>query len=348
MERTETGRYKFICFTEYGRKLMVSLCDKLRAEEAGTADERGAVDEHGFVDENTAVDEHDSTDEHDSADEPDSATQKQVSSLETWTSENFKTGNILIYIGAIAIAVRAIAPFIKDKTTDPGVMVIDEQGTFVVPILSGHIGGSIDAAKKMADLIGAVPVITTATDLRGEFAVDVFARKNNLEISDIKMAKEFTSKLLSGEDAVFTVSPKRHDEGLYLIPKCMVVGMGCRRGKEFEKLYQFLIKTLNENNIDLRSLRALTSIDLKKEEEGLNRLARELRIPFITYSAKELMEQEGDFEKSDFALEVTGADNICERAVMAYGSDKLLVHKTAWDGMTIAIGIYIGQEENEQ
>ncbi len=324
MEKTETGKYKFICFTDDGRKLMTDLCDKFRALDYNSDSEKETLpDKQECISENA------------------------TGSLDDWTSENFKTGNILIYIGAIAIAVRAIAPFIKDKTTDPGVIVIDEQGTFVVPILSGHIGGAIDAAKEIAELIGAVPVITTATDLRGEFAVDVFAKKNNLEISDIKMAKEFTAKLLAGEDAVFTVSPRRHEEGLLLIPKCVVIGMGCRRGKEFEKLYQFLMEILDENNIDPRSLRALTSIDLKKDEEGLNRLADKLKIPFMTYSAEELMEQEGDFEKSDFALEVTGADNICERSVMAYGAEKLIVKKTAREGMTIAIGIYVGQEDNE-
>jgi cobalt-precorrin 5A hydrolase len=317
MVKIETGKYKFICFTEDGQKLMTDLCDKL----SGKASDSEAKQQISQT--------------------------EQVTSLGDWTLANFKTGNILIYIGPIAIAIRAIAPFVKDKTTDPGVIVIDEQGTFVVPILSGHIGGAIDAAREMAELISAVPVITTATDLRGEFAVDVFAKRNNLEISDIKMAKEFTAKLLAGEDAVFTVSPRKHKEGLSLIPRCIVIGMGCRKGKEFEKLYQFLTEILEENNIDPRALRVLTSIDLKKDEEGLNRLADKLRIPFMTYSAEELMKQEGDFEKSDFALDVTGADNICERSVMAYGAEKLLVKKTARDGMTIAIGIYLGQEENE-
>ena len=265
---------------------------------------------------------------------------KNVENLSDFTTEVFNEGNVLIYIGAVAIAVRAIAPFVKDKTTDPAVLAIDEQGNFVVPVLSGHIGGANEYARQIAELIGAIPVVTTATDIRGEFAVDVFAKKNNLEINDMKMAKEFSAKLLRGEDAVFTVSPRIHSEdGLFLIPKCLVVGMGCRKGKSFEELEEFLLNMLNENHLDKRAVKALVSIDIKKDEEGLNGLADSLNIPFITYSAESLMAQEGDFDSSELVLEKTGADNVCERAVSAYGAEKILVHKTAKDGMTIAIGV---------
>ena len=302
MERLTVGKYKLICFTDAGKKLMLTLEEKLN--------DRNAFDA------------------------------KNVENLSDFTTEVFNEGNVLIYIGAVAIAVRAIAPFVKDKTTDPAVLAIDEQGNFVVPVLSGHIGGANEYARQIAELIGAIPVVPTATDIRGEFAVDVFAKKNNLEINDMKMAKEFSAKLLRGEDAVFTVSPRIHSEdGLFLIPKCLVVGMGCRKGKSFEELEEFLLNMLNENHLDKRAVKALVSIDIKKDEEGLNRLADSLNIPFITYSAESLMAQEGDFDSSELVLEKTGADNVCERAVSAYGAEKILVHKTAKDGMTIAIGV---------
>ena len=302
MERLTVGKYKLICFTDAGKKLMLTLEEKLN--------DRNAFDA------------------------------KNVENLSDFTTEVFNEGNVLIYIGAVAIAVRAIAPFVKDKTTDPAVLAIDEQGNFVVPVLSGHIGGANEYARQIAELIGAIPVVTTATDIRGEFAVDVFAKKNNLEINDMKMAKEFSAKLLRGEDAVFTVSPRIHSEdGLFLIPKCLVVGMGCRKGKSFEELEEFLLNMLNENHLDKRAVKALVSIDIKKDEEGLNGLADSLNIPFITYSAESLMAQEGDFDSSELVLEKTGADNVCERAVSAYGAEKILVHKTAKDGMTIAIGV---------
>ena len=322
MERLTVGRFNLICFTDEGKKLMLTLRDKLMEEATGA--DYGDKEQDGSFD------------------------PTPVNSLSVFTEEAFCQGNVLVYIGAVAIAVRAIAPFVKDKTTDPAVLAIDEKGTFVVPVLSGHIGGANNYAEEIAGLIGAIPVVTTATDIRGEFAVDVFARKNGLEINDMKMAKEFSAKLLKGEEAVFTVTPKAHqEEGLFLIPKCLVVGMGCRKGKSCDELKSLLLEVLKENELDQRAIKALVSIDIKKDEPGLIELAQDLSAQFITYSADTLMEQEGEFETSDLVLEKTGADNVCERSVAAYGISKMLVHKTARDGMTIAIGISTGNEEDE-
>ena len=94
-------------------------------------------------------------------------------SLAEWTSAQFVQSDALIFVGAAGIAVRAIAPHCKSKTTDPAVVVVDECGRFAVPILSGHLGGANDLARAIAAVCGAVPVITTATDAHGIFAVDV-------------------------------------------------------------------------------------------------------------------------------------------------------------------------------
>ncbi|SFC55007.1 cobalt-precorrin 5A hydrolase [Butyrivibrio sp. YAB3001] len=313
MEKAETGKYKFICFTEEGCKLMNRLRSEVLQNEKECASGQDFVEDYR---------------------------ETKVESLPEWTSENFKQGNILVFIGALGIAVRAIAPFCKDKTKDPGVIVVDEKGTFVIPVLSGHIGGAVSSAKELAAIIGAMPVITTATDVRGEFAVDVFAKENNLGINDMKRARKFTAKILAGEEATFLVSPNTsHKEGLCLIPKCTVVGMGCRKGKSFDELNEFLKSALNSVGIDARSLKAIVSIDKKKDEQGLIELAEFYKVPFITYPAEVLMKQVGDFEHSDLVMEVTGADNVCERAVIAYGCTRLVQKKLAKDGMTIAIGM---------
>lgn len=112
---------------------------------------------------------------------------------ERWGSSAF------LFIGAAGIAVRYIAPFVKDKFTDSPVLVMDEKGQYVIPLLSGHIGGAASLADEIADLMGAVPVHTTATDVQGKFAVDVFAKENNLYITDRRMAKEISAAILAGE-----------------------------------------------------------------------------------------------------------------------------------------------------
>ena len=95
--------------------------------------------------------------------------------LKQVVKEAFQEKEAILFVGAAGIAVRLIAPWVQDKLKDPAVLVIDEQGRYAIPILSGHVGGCNELAEAAAQILGAEPVITTATDLRQAFAVDVFA-----------------------------------------------------------------------------------------------------------------------------------------------------------------------------
>ena len=110
-------------------------------------------------------------------------------SLAEWTGVQFMQSDALIFVGAAGIAVRAIAPHCKSKTTDPAVVVVDECGRFAVPILSGHLGGANDLARAIATVCGAVPVITTATDAHGIFAVDEWAKHQNCMVLEPERIK---------------------------------------------------------------------------------------------------------------------------------------------------------------
>ncbi len=120
-------------------------------------------------------------------------------SLRKYTEQHFYEKDVMIFVGAAGIAVRAIAPWVRSKETDPAVLCVDEAGRFVIPLLSGHLGGANDLAMLAAEILGAVPVITTATDLRQAFAVDVFAKKNQLTILNLKTAKGISAAILRGE-----------------------------------------------------------------------------------------------------------------------------------------------------
>ncbi len=117
-----------------------------------------------------------------------------------WTEEGFREKDALIFVGATGIAVRTIAPHINHKTVDQAVIVIDELGTFVIPVLSGHIGGANELANDVAGYIGATPVITTATDINGVFAVDTWARKQGMRVLNPERIKDISAKLLSGNE----------------------------------------------------------------------------------------------------------------------------------------------------
>lgn len=105
----------------------------------------------------------------------------------------------VIFICAVGIAVRKISGFVKSKLTDSPVVVIDDMGKFCIPLLSGHLGGANLLAEICAEITGGIPVITTATDLHGRFAVDVFAKNNGLFITDMRKAKQVSANLLEGK-----------------------------------------------------------------------------------------------------------------------------------------------------
>ena len=120
-------------------------------------------------------------------------------SLSGWTQARFADSRLIIFVGATGIAVRSIAPFLMSKQRDPAVLCVDETAAFVIPLVSGHIGGANREAARLADGLHAVPVITTATDLNGKFAVDVFAERNGLSISDLSLAKRISAAVLEGK-----------------------------------------------------------------------------------------------------------------------------------------------------
>ena len=171
---------------------------------------------------------------------------------------------MIVYIGSCGIAVRAIAPYVKNKTVDPAVISIDELGRFVIPLLSGHIGGANEIARKIAQEINAQAVITTATDINGLFAVDEWAIKNNVHIGSMYAAKEVAAALVDGESVgliskyevdgeipIGIVRNKKARVGiaigdneelkpfsvtLNLMPKVYYLGIGCRRNTTMENI----------------------------------------------------------------------------------------------------------------
>lgn len=300
-----------------------------------------------------------------------SAVSTVTASVGEWAGVQMRKRNAILWIGACGIAVRAIAPFLADKLQDAPVLVMDEKGNYVVPILSGHMGGANELAEMLAQKIGAQAVITTATDLNQKFAVDVFARENGFSISPKDGIAKISAKVLAGEavtvsvetgngccgffernglrevpyppagfvDLVITGEKRAFDAAVTLHPKEYILGFGCKKGKSADEIAQFVAKRMEECQIEAAQIFALASISQKKDEEGIREWCRKEGIRFLTYTAEELRDVEGNITKSAFVMEQMGVDNVCERAALkASGAGgKLIVKKCAERGMTLAV-----------
>ncbi len=286
-----------------------------------------------------------------------------------WGKEGFEEADALIYCCAAGIAVRSIAPWVKSKKTDPAVIVMDEKGKFVIPLLSGHIGGANELADYIAKAAGAVPVLTTATDINGLFAVDVFARRNHLYIESMTLAKEISAALLEGEKIGFCsdlpvkgelppeltrekarigicvtadMEKAPYEKTLRLVPRRYAAGIGCRRGKDAGEMEEFFLRQLEEAGVSVKEIRLIASVDLKKDEPGLLALSRKYSVPFETFTAQQLNSLPGSFSGSDFVKQTTGVDCVCERAALLAAGEggKLVLKKKAGDGATFALAEY--------
>ena len=283
----------------------------------------------------------------------------------------------IIAIMASGILIRSIAPLVESKVTDPAVLNIDDNGNFVISTLSGHLGGANELAHKISGLIDATPVITTSTDVNKKLGIDVLAKDLYLTIDNTKEILYFNKAILEGHELSFTINPNKNFDYLFeylnnntleidlsiyysskisvdeihvevdehkiiLKEKKIVVGIGCRRGKECEKIYDGLKKSLDDLNIMPSRVNMLTSAEIKKDEKGILELSDKLEIPveFVEIDKLRLFESR-DVTKSDFVYSKFGIYGVCEPSalIMAGFDSKLIYKKTSYDGITISIAV---------
>ena len=290
-------------------------------------------------------------------------------SLSEWTGKMFQSRDALVFVGAVQIAVRAIAPYVRSKKTDPAVLVFDEKGTYGIPVLSGHLGGANELAMSICAGIQARPVVTTATDLQGRWAVDVFARKNGLVIREMERARQISAAVLEGrkitiaaddwtrrvegvlpEDVVrYEDTPgaepdirigilEQERQALHLIPRAVIAGIGCKKGVSAAQIEEAVDLACSRAGVCRESIYKVASIDLKAREQGILEYCENCHLESCFCSAEELKEIPGTFSGSEFVTRVTGVDNVCERsAVFAAGKGSLIAGKIAWNGVTVAL-----------
>ncbi|MDO5548694.1 MAG: cobalamin biosynthesis protein [Eubacteriales bacterium] len=284
-------------------------------------------------------------------------------SLREWTERYFSSADALLFVGAVGIAVRAIAPYVTSKTSDPAVLVMDEAGRFVIPILSGHLGGANDLAQRISTLCHAVPVLTTATDVHGVFAVDEWAKRQHCAVMHPERIKTVSSAVLRGETiavyspwdirgplpehvcrtdaadscAVQLTVRQTATEALVLVPRILTLGIGCRKGTARETIEAAWDRLQQETGILEAAVAGTATIDIKQHEAGLLEFCAAHNWELQTVAAQELAQVEGEFTPSAFVRQITGVDNVCERSAV-YGSGGTLIQKKfAYNGVTLAL-----------
>ena len=252
---------------------------------------------------------------------------KEFSSLSRLFAKILIKYEAIFLIMSLGIVIRTMGPYLKGKDKDPAVLVLDEKGHFIISAVSGHLGGANQIAVELAEKLGALPVITTATDVQGVSAIDTIARSHGWAVEPVSQIKTVNGALANGEPIVVTTDlsylkgrwfgdypiifqklgdidhskkipvvkisnkkekPTTAGPSLIVRPKNLIVGLGCKKGIPLEKLLASVQQIFNEYQLDINSVRELASCTVKESEPGLRELADYLQVPIKFYSPQAL------------------------------------------------------------
>ncbi len=277
----------------------------------------------------------------------------------------------LIFIMATGIVVRTIAPLLKDKRTDPAVVVLDEKGRYAISLLSGHLGGANKLAGEIAGFLGAQTVITTASDVQGRIALDIWAEDKGLYVEDYERLKRLSAKIVNGKSvkvyngnsialteipdefnivgssdkAEIIISEELYKrKALYMRPRNLFAGIGCNRGTTKDEIQNEFTSLLKKNRLSVYSIAGIASIDLKKDEEGLLEFADDNKLPIRFFPGDALNEvaDELGIKGSNKVRAATGAVAVSEPAAVLAArqvSDRvdIIIPKVKRGNVTLAI-----------
>jgi cobalt-precorrin 5A hydrolase len=290
-------------------------------------------------------------------------------------AEQFNRYTGHIFIMATGIVVRCIAPLLRHKTIDPAVVVMDDRGRFVISLVSGHLGGANRLTRQVAELLGATPVITTATDVNEKPAIDILAQEQVLAIENPEAIKTVNMAILNGKPiAVYDPGDWLHrripeavrlskeqmenrlppsvsagvwiDDTigdippgfLVLRPPSLVAGIGCNRHTPAQEISELLLTVMDRFGLAVKSLTSIASIDLKSDEIGLCEIAEKMKLPLQFFSKDELARVESVPTPSSMVAKHIGVPSVCEAAaILASRNGRLIVPKHNTRNVTVAI-----------
>lgn len=298
-------------------------------------------------------------------------------------TEIFALYDGIIFIMASGIAVRAIAPHVVSKASDPAVLVMDECGIHCISLLSGHLGGANEWAREIAAATGAEAVITTATDVHGHKAPDDISRELMMRVEPLQALKPVNSLIAEGKEFAWfldteitnadiiqdklaklgikcsstnslsetnyegcaVISEQNFDISkphVYLRPKNLFIGIGCKRGTPEKNIYDAYQDCLKKIGACEYQVVSLASVDVKSDEKGLLDFARHMNLPIHFYRPEELkiIADEYQLEKSSFVEKTIGVGNVCQSAaLMESARGRTILPKTKYAGVTMAVAM---------
>lgn len=282
----------------------------------------------------------------------------------------------LLFICATGIVIRMIAPMVRDKFSDPAVLVMDEQAEFVISLLSGHVGGANKIAREIAKVMNATPVITTATDVNQVASLDLIIKALGANLEKHREAIKTINQMLvshkkvglyteypypidrkgfyeiaslktipSDLDALVIISPylSAHYHANYpvikVIPKQTILGIGCKRDTESSLIKTLLEAYCAQNDIEIESLSEMGSVDIKADEKCILEVSEMLNVPFKTFSVNELKQYEDRFESSEFVKKTIGVGSVSQPSAWILSNGNLIGETIKKSGVTLTLGM---------
>jgi len=291
--------------------------------------------------------------------------------------ELFKNSNALICLFSLGAVIRLIAPHLKDKKTDPAVIVIDDKTNFVISVLSGHIGGANELTQEISEKLNALPVITTAADVNKTIAVDLVGREFGWRIDDDTTVTKISAHMVNAEpigvfqqtndqkwykqlpknvtiydslEELKKSNSKAHliisdeiidnelsQESVIYRPQSLVIGIGLHWDTTKDTIKEGIEHCLKKFNLSSKSIAKLVSIKKPEDVQGLIDLGKEMQVP-VEYVDRETLAEIITPNPSTTVKAFEGTASVSEAAAIKVSGGELIVEKQKFPpNLTIAI-----------
>jgi len=283
----------------------------------------------------------------------------------------------IIFIMATGAVIRKIAPHLKDKATDPAVLIMTLDLKRIIPLLSGHLGGANELAEELSESIDAcVNFVTTASDQIKVLAFDMFAKKHNYSISNLKSLAEVSNAIINKKQvqvvtypcmvesvkafegykeenfvfvspddlesfreelpSLFITPQKLPNSALQIHPQKISLGLGMNRGTSTNEITNAVKRFCYEHGLEFSQVNKLSSFTAKSDEEGLLAFANTNKLALEFYDEEAINALTENFSPSQ-ATKFFNIKGVAEPAALLASENKtLFLSKRIYGAVTVA------------